>query len=85
LCMDSGNMHLGALAGVPVVSVWGGTHPNLGFSPLFNEQHIIQVDLPCRPATVYGKITKKWQRSCYQAAFEQISPASVAQKILQLI
>ncbi len=83
LCMDSGNMHLSVLAGVPVVSVWGGTHPNLGFSPLFNEHNIIQAELPCRPATVYGKITKKWQRSCYQAAFEQISPSIVAEKLLQ--
>lgn len=31
LSMDSANMHLAALAGVPVVSVWGATHPYAGF------------------------------------------------------
>ena len=29
--MDSGNMHLAALAAVPVVSIWGATHPYSGF------------------------------------------------------
>lgn len=29
--MDSANMHLASLFGVPVVSVWGATHPLLAF------------------------------------------------------
>jgi ADP-heptose:LPS heptosyltransferase len=35
LCVDSSNMHLAALAGVPLLSVWGGTHPDVGFGPLW--------------------------------------------------
>ena len=31
LSMDSANMHLASLAGTPVVSVWGATHPYAGF------------------------------------------------------
>lgn len=55
ISMDSANMHLASLYGVPVVSVWGGTHPYLGFygwgqSPA----NAIQPDLPCRPSSVFG-------------------------------
>lgn len=53
--MDSANMHLASLYGVPVVSVWGGTHPFLGFygwgQPMSNA---VQLDLPCRPSSVFG-------------------------------
>ena len=48
--MDSANMHLASIYGVPVVSIWGGTHPYLGFygwgQPLSNA---VQVQLDCRP------------------------------------
>jgi ADP-heptose:LPS heptosyltransferase len=83
LSMDSANMHLASLCRTPVVSVWGGTHPNLGFSPLFNEQWIIQPDLPCRPATVYGKVTESWQKACYETAFSMITPQEVAEALYQ--
>jgi ADP-heptose:LPS heptosyltransferase len=81
LSMDSANMHLAALCRTPVVSVWGGTHPNLGFSPLFNKQWLIQPELPCRPATVYGKVTESWQKECYETAFDKVSPDEVADKL----
>lgn len=57
--MDSANMHIAALSGIPVVSIWGATHPGMGFSPWKqpDEQSVqISVDeLPCRPCTIYGK------------------------------
>lgn len=31
LSMDSANMHLASMLGIPVVSLWGATHPCLGF------------------------------------------------------
>ena len=34
LCVDSSNMHLASLAGTPILSIWGGTHPDVGFGPL---------------------------------------------------
>jgi ADP-heptose:LPS heptosyltransferase len=53
--MDSANMHLASLYGVPVISIWGGTHPFLGFygwgQPMENA---VQSDLPCRPSSVFG-------------------------------
>lgn len=58
ICMDSGNMHLAALSGVPVLSIWGGTHPFAGFGPWGQAgPHILQVpveELPCRPCSVFG-------------------------------
>lgn len=58
--MDSGNMHIAALLGLPVVSIWGGTHPDLGFSALYQpkKNHIRALvnGKPCRPFSVYGKL-----------------------------
>lgn len=58
ISMDSANMHLAAMAGIPVVSVWGGTHPSLGFAPYHqSESHLIQYEgdaLNCRPCSVFG-------------------------------
>ena len=55
LSMDSGNMHLASLAGVPVISVWGATHPLGGFLGWGQSlDNVIQEDLPCRPCSIYG-------------------------------
>lgn len=59
IAMDSSNMHMAALTGTRVVSVWGATDPLNGFSPWGQpEEHIISIpveELTCRPCTVYGK------------------------------
>ncbi|MBK7099929.1 MAG: glycosyltransferase family 9 protein [Sphingobacteriales bacterium] len=56
ISMDSANMHLASLFGVPVVSVWGGTHPFLGFYGWGQKmENVVQSDLPCRPSSVFGK------------------------------
>jgi ADP-heptose:LPS heptosyltransferase len=62
VCVDSSNMHLAALSNTPVLSIWGGTHPDVGFAPFGqnNEASILQIsrdELPCRPCSVYGKET----------------------------
>ena len=54
--MDSANMHLASLVGVPCVSIWLATHPYAGFlgygqSPADAVQHM---ELDCRPCSVYG-------------------------------
>ena len=55
LAMDSGNMHLASLAGVPVVSVWGATHPLGGFLAWGQSlDDAVQLNLPCRPCSIYG-------------------------------
>ncbi|MGV8964195.1 MAG: glycosyltransferase family 9 protein [Candidatus Saccharimonadaceae bacterium] len=55
--MDSANMHLASLVNTPVVSVWGATHPYLGFYG-FNQspENAVQIDLDCRPCSVFGNV-----------------------------
>ena len=56
LAMDSSNMHLASITATPVVSVWGATHPYAGFMGWGqNPDNCIQLDLPCRPCSIYGK------------------------------
>jgi len=58
ISMDSANMHLASMAGIPTISIWGATHPALGFAPYKQpSENIIQYDgdkLSCRPCSVYG-------------------------------
>lgn len=78
--MDSGNMHLAALAAVPVVSIWGATHPFagfLGYGQRF-EDVLQRTDLPCRPCSIYGK--EPCQFGDYRC-LTGITPESVVKKI----
>ena len=55
LSMDSANMHLASLTAIPVVSIWGATHPMAGFLGYHQSQeNAIQVDLDCRPCSIFG-------------------------------
>lgn len=59
--MDSANMHLASLMGIPVVSIWGGTHPYLGFLGYGQSMaNTVQIDLYCRPCSVFG------DKPCYR-------------------
>ncbi len=76
--MDSANQHLGALSGIPTVSVWCGTHPYMGFTAWKQDSgNILQLPLSCRPCTVHG--TKKCKY--HNFACTDIS----AQQVIQLI
>jgi ADP-heptose:LPS heptosyltransferase len=59
IAMDSSNMHMAALAGTKVISIWGGTDPLAGFGawnqPQNRSLRIPVEDLTCRPCTIYGK------------------------------
>ena len=83
ISLDSANMHLASLTSTPVVSIWGPTHPFLGFRPLFNEEFIVQVDkeeLPCRPCSVYGKIRNK-DIDCAKKSLNNITTKMVIDKV----
>ncbi|MDQ0640414.1 ADP-heptose:LPS heptosyltransferase [Pedobacter sp. W3I1] len=55
LSMDSSGMHMASLVGVPVVSIWGPTHPYAGFLGYGQlESDCIQIDHPARPNSIYG-------------------------------
>lgn len=54
--MDSANMHFASAAGIPVVSIWGATHPTLGFYGFGQDPaNAISAHLSCQPCSVYGK------------------------------
>ena len=85
LAMDSGNGHLAANYGVPVVTLWGVTHPYAGFVP-FNQplSHSILPNLetfPLIPTSVYGN---KFPEG-YEKAIDTISPDTVVAKITELL
>lgn len=56
ISMDSANMHLASLVGVPVVSIWGVTHPKAGFLGYGQTlENVIQDEsLTWRPTSIYG-------------------------------
>lgn len=78
-CMDSANMHLASLVNIPVISLWGATHPFAGFLGWNQtENNTIQVDLSCRPCSIYG------QKPCFRkdyACLYQITPGQIIQRI----
>jgi len=59
IAMDSSNMHMAALIGTRVISIWGGTDPLNGFFAWMQPEEFsvrIPVDeLTCRPCTIFGK------------------------------
>ena len=81
--MDSANMHLASLVNIPVVSIWGATHPYAGFMgwkqlPI----NTVQLDLPCRPCSVYG------QKPCWRrdyACLKNITPEQVIEKLEAIV
>lgn len=55
--MDSANMHLASLVQVPSISIWGATHPNLGFYGFGQDpDNAIQTEIECRPCSVFGEV-----------------------------
>lgn len=77
--MDSANMHLASLYGVPVVSVWGATHPYAGFMGFGQqEENAAQIDLYCRPCSVFGN------KPCFRgdhACMQQLAPETIVEKV----
>ena len=82
--MDSANMHLASLVGLPVVSVWGATHPYCGFMGWGqSEENAVQrTDLDCRPCSVFGQ--KPCKHGDYRC-LNGISPNIIVEKIKKII
>lgn len=82
LTMDSANMHLAALTGVKVLTVWMATHPYAGFLGYgVDEEFVIQRPLPCRPCSVFGN------RPCRYGDYpcRDIPPSQVAKRIFDAV
>lgn len=77
--MDSANMHFASFVEVPVISVWGATHPYVGFYGWRqNPENAVQIDLYCRPCSVFGN------KPCYRgdyACMNTLNPGQIIQKI----
>lgn len=83
LTMDSANMHLASLCGVKVVSIWGATHPYMGFYGYGqNPGDAIVANLDCQPCSAYGN--KPCKFGDYRC-MKQITPESVSDKILNIL
>lgn len=54
--MDSANMHFASALEVPVVSIWGATHPDFGFYGYRQDpNNAVCARLQCQPCSAYGK------------------------------
>lgn len=87
ISMDSANMHLASMAGIPTISIWGATHPAFGFVP-YNQpaENIIQYpveELKCRPCSVYGN--KKCIYSEDIRCMRLITVESVLDRVSQIL
>lgn len=85
IAMDSGNGHIAANYGIPVITIWGVTHPYLGFKPFFQrDENQITPDLkqyPLIPTSVYGNKYPEGYLSC----FETIAPKKIIDKIIEVL
>ncbi len=77
--MDASAMHLAALAGIPVVSVWGATHPYAGGYGFGQDPaNAVQLDLRCRPCSLDGR--KRCMYRDYRCLAD-ISPQTIADRV----
>ncbi|MEO0902039.1 MAG: glycosyltransferase family 9 protein, partial [Bacteroidota bacterium] len=83
--MDSSNAHLAANYGIPVLTLWGVTHPFTGFypfgQPIENALLSNREKYPFIPTSVYGNKVP----AGYENVMESISPESVVTKISDIL
>jgi ADP-heptose:LPS heptosyltransferase len=77
LSMDSGNAHLAANYAIPVVTLWGATHPYAGFAPFGQPiENMLLSDrekYPLIPTSIYGNKMPDG----YEKVMETIPPDAV--------
>src|SRR5690606_17319572 len=85
LSMDSGNGHLAANYGIPVITLWGLTHPYTGFAPFGQPAtNSLLPDLeqyPEIPTSIYGNKVPDG----YYDAMRSIPPDMVIKKVRELL
>jgi len=83
--MDSSNGHLAAMYNVPVITIWGVTHPYAGFVPFGQRQELQLIpdrtQFPLIPTSVYGN---KFPEG-YDQAIASITPGQVISKIMEVL
>ena len=85
LSMDSGNGHMAAMYKVPVITMWGNTHPFTGFvpfrQPIENSLLPDTEKYPFLPTSVYGNKIVPGYSDCMKT----IQPKAVVEKIKHLL
>ncbi|SHG59181.1 glycosyltransferase family 9 protein [Flagellimonas flava] len=85
LSMDSGNGHLAANYGIPVVTLWGVTHPFAGFAPFGQPKENVLVSdrnrFPLVPTSVYGNKLPKG----YESVMESIPSQQVVDRLINIL
>ena len=85
LSMDSGNAHLAAMYGIPIITLWGVTHPYTGFYPYGQEPNNALLSdrsiFPLIPTSIYGNKVPKG----YEKVMETIDPITIFNKVDQLL
>ena len=78
---DSGPAHIAAALGVPTITIFGPTHPCLGFVPRGKFAAHLHSGIECSPCTLHGEGRCKYSSP---RCFEQITPELVAERGLEL-
>lgn len=85
ISMDSGNGHLAANFKVPVLTIWGLTHPFAGFAPFSSSEKNWLLpnreSFPLIPTSVYGNNLPEG----YEKAIETISPDMIIAQSISLL
>lgn len=81
--MDSLAMHMASLVATPVVSIWGATHPALGFLGWGSSMsQMLQASIDCRPCSAFGA------RPCRYGDYRcltAVQPEAVVAKIEEVL
>ena len=85
LSMDSGNGHLAAAYQVPVVTLWGATHPYAGFAPFLqpaSQQLVPDLEkYPLLPTSIYGNKVVEG----YEEVMCSIAPETVVATLTEVL
>ncbi|MCK4427490.1 MAG: lipopolysaccharide heptosyltransferase II [candidate division Zixibacteria bacterium] len=79
---DSGPMHIASALGVPVVAIFGPTHPRLGFSPMGSENMVLTANVKCSPCSLHG------EKKCYKKSrfcMDLIEPEMVTDAVERIL
>jgi len=79
---DSGPMHIASALQVPVVAIFGPTHPRLGFAPVGSKNEVLCANVRCSPCSLHGeKRCKKKSRYC----MDLIQPEMMVEAVEKLL
>ena len=85
IAMDSGNGHLAAMYGVPVITLWGNTHPFAGFQPFMqskeNQITASREQFPLIPTSIYGNKVPDG----YENVMDSIDCDLVVERLLEVL